>query len=146
MNKSLLARTPHEISKPSAAAIISVTSAQAVKLCRQNDFEVAGVLEETWKKHGFDIKCEILERISWRKIRMASSLTQSLKVEVLFLKHCLSSEAGFLLQLECLQMVCVFAHMAGKEQTDGLRCLPLGGYLFLSMLYVLEMVEGPWMK
>lgn len=64
MNRSLLARTPHEISKPSAAAIISVTSAQAVKRCMQNDFEVAGVLEETWKKHDFDIKLEILERTS----------------------------------------------------------------------------------
>lgn len=32
MNKSLLARIPHEISKPTAASIVSVTSAQAVKL------------------------------------------------------------------------------------------------------------------
>lgn len=43
-------------------------------------------------------------------------------------------------------MVCVSAHTAGKEQTAGLRCLPLHGFLFHSILYMLEMAEGPQMK
>lgn len=75
---------------------------QLWNFCRQNDFEVAGVLGETY----FDLKFGNFRKNNlMKKSNGNQPLPQPLKVWLFFLKHCFYSEVDFLLRSQCLQVV-----------------------------------------